>query len=209
MNPNKFFSMLKAWKKLPAYRMEPRIDAMVAYYFPELFRDALKIEVSAVIPELPLRLGTIYPTCKNQPNRSFKVDFFVLGKDGQNFLVEMKSDSGSISVKQCDYLKKTREIGMKALIGGICQITAVSSFTKKYKELKSNLKRIGLINDNFEYIGKRDDVTILFIQPGVKNPCGDSSIKVIDFQKVATVIEKYYQDDFSLELAESLREWSD
>jgi len=29
-----YFEMMKDWKKLPAYRAEPRIDSLVGYYLP-------------------------------------------------------------------------------------------------------------------------------------------------------------------------------
>ena len=78
MEWNKYFEMLQDWKLLPAYRAEPRIDSFIGYYLKEILSDKLKDQINGIIPEFPLRLGTINPNIndKNYADRSYKVDFF-------------------------------------------------------------------------------------------------------------------------------------
>ena len=70
----------------------------------EILNDFLDEEIRMIIPELPIRLGTVKPEYndKNFAERSYKVDFFAVGKE-VNYLIEFKSDSNSRREKQDDY----------------------------------------------------------------------------------------------------------
>jgi hypothetical protein len=54
-----YFEMLKDWKMLPAYKVEPRIDSLIGHYLPKIITDFLGVESIGMIPELPIRLATI------------------------------------------------------------------------------------------------------------------------------------------------------
>lgn len=84
MEWSKYFDMIEDWKKLPSYRAEPRMDSLVGFYLDELLSEYLNIKIEKTIPELPLRLGTIHPKYKDTTftDRSYKVDFFLLGTMG-------------------------------------------------------------------------------------------------------------------------------
>jgi len=41
MNWNEYFKMMEDWKRLPAYKAEPRIDSLVGFYLPEIVSDFL------------------------------------------------------------------------------------------------------------------------------------------------------------------------
>jgi hypothetical protein len=55
----------------------------------------LKDDIDEIIPELPIRTGTVKPEFKNTKHseRSYKVDFFAIGNKGVNYLVEFKNDA--------------------------------------------------------------------------------------------------------------------
>ena len=81
MNPQAYFDMLIDWKQLPAYKLEPRIDSLVGYYLPDILNEFLGDKIVGMIPELPLRKGTLYPELEGsrQADLSTKVDFYALG----------------------------------------------------------------------------------------------------------------------------------
>ena len=42
-----YFSMLEDWKRFPAYKMEPRIDSIVAYYLKDFAGEWLRKKIVA------------------------------------------------------------------------------------------------------------------------------------------------------------------
>jgi len=134
MDWKSYFTMLSDWKKLPAYKAEPRIDSLIGYYLKQILADYCHDNIIGIIPELPIRLGTIDSKKYQDTNfadRSYKVDFYLLSSNGTNYLVEFKTDMGSISDKQRWYLNKAKDMGMEALVQGICRIASVSTYKEK------------------------------------------------------------------------------
>lgn len=80
MNWMEYFEILKDWKRLPAYKIEPRIDCIIGYYIPKIISDFLGVKSLGIIPELPIRLGTLIPEHEGTyyADRSYKVDFLVI-----------------------------------------------------------------------------------------------------------------------------------
>ena len=130
MNFHKYFKTLKDWKRLPAYRLEPRIDSFIGFFLPDILGEHLGAGVSGTIPELPIRLGTVDPEKEGtkDADRSNKVDFYVLGKDGIHYFIEVKSDSSSRRDEQDKYLKKSSEYGMQKIVEGIIRISKATSY---------------------------------------------------------------------------------
>jgi hypothetical protein len=207
MNFENYFKQMICWKQLPAYRMEPRIDSWIGYYLPEILEKIHGIKVKAVIPEFPLRKGTLDGGLSSRRNQSTKVDFFVHGHQGENLLIEMKSDSGSGRDVQDQYLLQAQKVGMRGLVEGIRDITAASSFKKKYAFLKEHMMEFDLIDDGYSWKPSNDSVQILYILPNKKKSDGK---QVIDFIEIADVIEQHKDaDEFDVLLAGALRAWSD
>ena len=144
---NEYFDLLEDWKKLPAYKLETRIDSFIGYSLPPVIEHILGLNTVIIIPELPIRLGTVHPkhNDKHFANRSYKVDFYIRTEDKQNIFIEFKSDSRSRREKQDRYLKLASEVKMKAILEGIIQIFKVTSYKYKYIELLKKLQEAGLI----------------------------------------------------------------
>ena len=206
MDFDSLFQTYEKWKRLPAYRLEPRIDVFIAYYMPVSIQRKLGFTVSEVIPELPIRLGTIYPNVTSHPNRSYKVDFYALSEKGDNLFIEVKSDTGSRRKAQDKYLQRSSELGMSEILLGIKKIYSVTSFKKKYDFLQSELKRIGLVDNTFNPSCEIDKIQVIYIQPRLKE--GESNSNVITFNDLANDIEIFNSDPFSIRFAKSLRLWS-
>lgn len=206
MNWNRYFTMLSDWKKLPAYKAEPRIDSFIGYYLPQIVNDYCHENIVGIIPELPLRCATVQPAYEDtgSADRSYKVDFYLLSSDGTNYLVEFKTDSGSRSNAQDFYLGAARTVGMKALVAGICRIAAVSAYKNKYRHLLMKLAEIGLIGNNREFAGRSDRIDIIYIQP--RSTQGD---KCISLDWISNWMRQRYSDnEFEVELASKLEEWA-
>ncbi len=206
MNWKNYFEMLEDWKKLPAYKAEPRIDSLIGYFLPQFIEAYLKIKVAGTIPELPIRLATIKPKHKgtNYADRSYKVDFLIVGTNGINYLVEFKSDSGSRRDKQDIYLEEAKSAGTKSIIEGIFKIASVSAYKTKYNHLLEKLASFGLLN-NGEYSGLNPSFEVLYVQPS--NPKNQKN--VIDFVWISNwLTEKYPVSEFEMEFSKALKIWA-
>lgn len=208
MNWKQYFSMMSDWKKLPAYKAEPRIDSIIGYYLKDILSDFLKVSIVDIIPELPIRLGTVYPEKKiDHPNRSFKVDFYAVDTDGMNYLVEFKTDKNSRRDKQDNYLERAKNVGMKKLVEGIVAISKVTAadYVPKYKHLKNKLLQLGIIDAADQFVGKTDSVKIVYVQP-----LHDSKAEFcIDFIMISEWLRtKYPEQEFEKEISETLHKWT-
>lgn len=207
MNWQKYFETMVDWKKLPAYRAEPRIDSFIGYYLPEIASDFLQEKIIGIIPELPIRLGTVRPELQNKAyaDRSYKVDFYLSSESGIHYLVEFKSDTRSRRDEQDHYLVSASQMGMKAIVDGILRISQVSSYEQKYQHLTDKMRVLGLLNENKDYVGQFNDIKILYVQPIDKEKNGNC----IEFKWIADWLErKSTLDDFESNLILALREWS-
>lgn len=201
--------MMRDWKCLPAYKAEPRIDSFIGFYLPAIMTDFFQDAIVGIIPELPLRLGTIKATPEGAPHsdKSYKVDFFLLGESGQNYFVEFKTDSGSRRDKQDRYLDEARDRGMAAIVNGISRIASVSSYKKKYGHLLSKLKDMGLMDNSGRYIGKSDVIEIVYVQPHCKD--GDTK-RIIDFPWISKwLVDRCGTSEFETALSAALSQWAE
>ncbi|MFC1871018.1 hypothetical protein ACFLYF_01255 [Chloroflexota bacterium] len=207
MDWNRYFALLSDWKKLLAYKAEPRIDSLIGYYLPQIVADYCHENIIGIIPELPLRLGTLKPEHNdtNYADRSYKVDFYLLDSNGTNYLIEFKTDQGSRREKQDRYLNEAKCIKMKALVDGICQIARVSSYKAKYGHLLRKLSEFGLIDNDGNYSGKSEIVEIIYVEP---HSIDDN--KCISFEWISNWMkQKYENSEFELEFAQLLQEWAE
>jgi hypothetical protein len=208
MNWKDYFAMMVDWKKLPAYRAEPRIDSFIGFLLPELATKFLKDKIIGIIPELPMRLGTINPEKykgTNFADRSYKVDFYLLGASGNNYFVELETDSSSISPKQNNYLYLLEKKGMEKIINGIQKIASVSPYIVKYNHLLDKLRDLKLLDSKGNFIGKSDKIIVIRIQPN--NTKGDPHC--IDFKYISHWLKNNNGiEEFEAELSEALLKWS-
>jgi hypothetical protein len=204
--------MAKVQKKLPAYEAETRIDSIAGFALPEILFHERQLKVTLVIPELPLRIGTVQPKKENSKyaNRSYKVDFFVVTTCGKNLLVEFKTDSDSRRGGQDEHLADAKREGAKKVISGILQLRNKSDYKKKYNHLVEKLANAGLVKpvgDEYAPCIENDELEILYIQPRVKK--SDVGLDILDFEAVAKAIEHEFSgDDFMLAAAETFRSWA-
>lgn len=207
---NAIFDNMDRWRNLPAYQLERRADIFFSIYLPEILSYKLGVKVEGIIPEFPVRVGTIDD---NSSNQSFKVDYLIKASD-KIILVELKTDQGSRRDEQDEYLKEAQGKKLAILLDGVLQIYKATKSKKKYEYLLGLLQDLGFIIINeagtFEITQAiaptDDDIQIVYIQPN--NPDPDKQDVVITFQEVSEIIEKH-GDELSLRFSESLLKWAD
>lgn len=206
-----YFSVLRDWKRLPAYRAEPRVDSIVGFALPEVLLHNRNERVTLVIPELPLRIGSVQPQHegKSFSNKSYKVDFFVMTEGGKNYLVEFKTDSGSRREKQDDYLDAARKVGLGAVVEGILKLYQATTYKKKYRYLLTKLEEAGLVsNSKAGYAACIADhgLHVLYVQPHAKDD--DVGRDILDFVAVAEALrERFGGDEFMEAAAQAFLAW--
>ena len=204
MDFDKYFTQLLDWKKLPAYKLETRVDSFIGYYLKDILEKFTNNKIVEIIPEFPLRVGTIYP--KININKSFKVDFLAISENKTHYLIEFKTDSKSRRKKQDNYLDIAKDIKLKKLIDGLKKIYKATSveYTDKYKHLIEKLFKIKIINETIDFIGKNEELDIIYIQPSNIN----DEQNIIDFDFIIKYLKNVdTHNTFEEEFIKVLCEW--
>jgi len=202
---NELFDNLDSWRHLPAYQLERRADIFFSIYLADILFHHFGVVIDGLIPEFPVRVGTIY---ENAGNKSFKIDYLARVKDSNRlFFVELKTDQSSRRDAQDQYLERARQVGFAELLEGLRQIYQATASKKKYMCLLEKLKDYGFIrlgqSGTFEIMPAVYDIEIVYIQPNDTYGLGN----VITFQEVAEIVERH-GDVFSLRFASSLLLWA-
>lgn len=193
---------LNDWKKLPAYKAEPRVDFIVAGALPEIIKNKYNCNISVIIPELPIRIGSIYKDL--DIDKSYKVDFYLHLENRKHLFIEFKTDSGSRRVKQDKYLLASQSVGMKAILDGIIKIYSVTNYKTKYSHLMKKLLTAGLISESnsiYQPTVIQNEIEILYIQPKAEQQ------NEIGFDEVAKLMSES-EDIFYKKFSEILFSWS-
>ena len=216
------FGVLNRWRHFAGYPMEPRVDALVGLFLPEVIErccEASEIHPQ-VIPQFPLK--------KVGSNRSDRADFFTLSKDCRRaFLVELKTDQGSLREEQVRYLNKAKGRPLAGLLCELKEIALASRSRGKYLHLLGALSDLGLVmlpkeledQDRYSNAGvskghikdvkvlvpESCKVEVVFIQP--EPECGneDSLFRHVSFEEFAETIQK--RGKLGGLLASHLRKW--
>lgn len=203
---HKLFDTLDNWRNLPAYQLERRVDIFFAVYLADILEKKFGANIDILIPEFPVRIGSIYPDKKlSNPNLSFKIDYLAVDQVQKTvYLVELKTDDGSRRDKQDWYLRKAKELNIIGLTDGILKIYQATSSKQKYANLLSLLSSLGWVNsDRTLNIASDYNISIVYIQPNKKE--GETSI-VISFDDIIGFLSDK-NDDFTKRFAKSLELW--
>jgi hypothetical protein len=198
--------LLNDWRKLPSYRMEPRVDPFAALYLHGFLQEMLNVPLRAdIIPEFPLRRGTLFGDAVPGANKSKKVDFALLSTDSRLLvLVEFKTDSGSRNDSQDNYLAKASGLTVGACLHGITQISSASKYTEKYAFLAEKLSAWGLALSPEGGHASSATIRPVYLQP---KPGETGEKDVFDFNAFAKFIEQQ-PGDLAATLATYFRQWA-
>ena len=202
---NKLFDRLDDWRNLPSYQFEKRADIFFAIYLPLIFKEHFNETVIDIIPEFPIRVGTINDD--NNLNLSFKADYALFTESKKVYLVELKTDNGSTSKKQNEYYNLTIEKGFEKIINGIIDIYKAINYKDKYEKLLKKLICNGsIILKDLEFISTSKYVfnnEPIFIKP---SKIADDFGYILTFQNIIKIIEKQ-DDEFTKRFVKSLKAW--
>lgn len=216
------FDQMDVWRHLPNYQLERRADLFFSLYLPEVLEAKLGLAFRPdLIPEFPVRIGTIYP--KIETNLSFKIDYLALSASSeQAVFVELKTEGRSRRSKQDRYLAEAQEVGLAALLDGLLRIFKATQAKRKYFRLLQSLGRLGLL----EIPSSMHEIIASDRLQGLNEMCGDVRItcpvkqcKVIYVQPTGTgpdtisfdefqVVVARHPDALSTRFAQSLKEWA-
>ena len=149
------FKLLDDWRHLPKYQLERRADIYFALFLPDVLerhyeKHNIKLD-RKIIPEFPLRLGTLWPNAEyKRPNQSVNVDYVAFSKCRQKVLfVELKTDLGSRNPEQDDNLKQAKDLEFRMFVDGLLTISKpdVTGEARKYIELLKLLSGLDLVDD--------------------------------------------------------------
>jgi len=200
------FDSLDHWRHFPAYQLERRADIFFSLYLDEIFKSYFGENIGGVIPEFPVRKGSIQTN--SESNRSFKIDYLVKLKNRDKvLLVELKTDSGSRRKNQDRYLQEVKSVGFEKILQGVLMIYAATKAKSKYRCLLDELTSLGFLKKLPDHKYATDktqcDIDIVYIQPEKK----EGSMHVISFQDIAEIVARN-SDELSQRFAESLRQWA-
>ena len=192
----KVFEILNDWRQLPNYQLERRADIFFALYLPEIIKRKFGIEITYdnIIPEFPLRKGTLF---LNESNQSVKVDYAIITSSKVIF-IELKTDNNSVNQDQIDYLEKAKEAKFTHLIEGVRLIEEKTKQKKKYKHLLEKL-------DGFD-LSTEKEIGIVYILPQEDELLKKKEIPMITFTEVIEAI-KGNKDELTRHFIESLNKW--
>jgi hypothetical protein len=203
---NEIFDNLDLWRHLPAYQLERRADIFFSIYLPDILYHKFGVNIEGIIPEFPIRLGTIDNNAAT--NQSIKVDYLakVKGKDTIIF-VELKTDQGSLRDRQDWCLERAKQVGFIEILDGVRKIYQATNSKKKYQHLINLLQDMDfIVLDNrgvFQVIQKDYNIQVIYIIPNNPNRIGN----VITFHEISEIIERH-GDELSLRFSKSLIKWA-
>lgn len=207
------FDLLDKWRYFPAYQLERRSDIFFAIYLKTLISQQYMFQIDAIIPEFPVRIGTIYTI---ESNESFKMDYVAVCQEKKKvFLVELKTDISSVRENQIKYFRRAQKINIKGLIDGLIKIYDATSQKNKYQNLLREVERLGWLTQTSDGIVNNDkayEIDILYILPNKKqiehisDLQNDETFKVLTFDDIIRILKPYH-DEVAARFIQSLERW--
>jgi hypothetical protein len=198
-NPiHQLFANLDSRRHLPSYQLERRADVFFSIYLPEYLNQRRGYDVQMVIPDFPIRVGTVRPLTDN--NKSFKIDYFVkVSNPSMVILVKLKTDIRSRRSEQDWYLAEAKKRGVRQFLIGLKKIVAATSPKSQFDYLLRSLECAGLIQfsdkRDFHILDGKHEISPMYIQPNAT-----SSDNVITFAELADFVSEK-SDDLSQRFA--------
>ena len=185
--------------------MERRADVFFAVHLKGLLNKILGVNVVDIIPELPIRIGTIYPDIPI--NKSYKTDYAAFTDDNKVILVELKTDDGSTRDSQYRYYYKSIDVGFPKIMEGLLDIFESTDYKSKYLKLINALKNNGSIKEMDGQLVPTQEYSFypspIFLKPN-KRP--DDEGTVIEFSQIVDCFMNE-KNEFTKRFVDSLSKW--
>ena len=216
--------LLDSWRHLPSYQLERRADVFFGLFLPEVLSCHLRqrdIEIDPrLIPEFPLgQRGT---------KRSDKADYFALSIDRKHaFLIELKTDLGSLRQSQKDYLHRAERRGLNCILHDLRDMAKATNVQarRKYFHLLQTIADLGLMRlppgledkihpgpsrgvyeliESIEIVPDLPSLEVIYVLPCTPK-CSDG-MDIIDFRSFADIVKPC--GEIGARFADSLCMWS-
>ncbi|MBE0536246.1 MAG: hypothetical protein IH624_11310 [Phycisphaerae bacterium] len=220
------FDRMDSWRHLPNYQLERRADLFFSLYLTSALEAKLRIPISPVIiPEFPVRIGTIYPAIPI--DKSCKIDYVCFSADlNTSIFVELKTEGSSRREAQDKYLAAAKKAGFANLLHGLLMIFRATTAKRKYYHLLKTIEQAGFLAipravhkivqsetlvgltsaaEKIAVTRSPQQCMVIYVQPNVP-PDGQSS-DIISFADFGSVVEKS-SDPVSVRFAQSLQQWA-
>jgi hypothetical protein len=123
---HQLFANLDSWRHLPSYQLARRADIIFSVYLPEYLKKKYGYHVQVVIPDFPIRVGTVRPLTDN--NSSFKIDYFVkVSNPSMVILLKFMMERKSKGLEPDWYLAEAKKKGVRQLLIGLEKLVAGST----------------------------------------------------------------------------------
>lgn len=160
MSIEMIFDNLKAWRNLPSYQLERRLDIFLSPHLGSILAEVLSnddFRTAVIIPEFPLSHG-IKGGAGSDRALSDKVDYLAIAGNQVAF-VEFKTDQSSISGHQLDYLQKAWSMSFAEILSSIERQLRKTKAAHKYAFFLNLLADEGVISgwpkkEYDDYLGK-------------------------------------------------------
>lgn len=206
---------------MPSYQLERRADVFFGLFLPEVLSRHLRqrdIEIDPrLIPEFPLGQGGA--------KRSDKADYFALSIDRKHaFLIELKTDLGSLRPSQKDYLNRAERRGLNCVLHDLRDMAKATNVQarRKYFHLLQAIADLGLMRlppgledkihgpgvyeliESIEIVPDFPSLEVIYVLPGT--PKSSDGMDIIYFQSFADVVRPC--GEIGARFADSLCKWS-
>lgn len=216
------FGHLDAWRHLPAYQLERRVDVFFSVYLRGVVEELTGVALEGeIVPELPIKRDLIWSDRPSE--QSVKVDYALFAKDRSKvFFVELKTDDASRRDSQDEYLEAAKRLGFRPIVEGIHSIIKATSAHQKYHHLSAALARLGYLElppdlETYLYPAPRSGLSAKLAQIVVApidspieviyvQPTATSGDRCIDFDRFARYVARF-DDPFSRRFGAHLLRW--
>lgn len=177
---------------------------MTGYYqqlYLTLLEEKFKSRCKLILPEFPLRNGTVND---NNSNRSNKIDYYCLLENEEHYLIQLKMDSSFISSNQINYYKKAKEKTVYEILEGLMKIRDKSRSKDKYDIYMETLIDNKLIVDKNTRVDKNKKFNIVYIVPDKNDKQLNNN--VFKLKELCNILKKS-DNEFLKELGAIVGEW--
>ncbi len=175
------FKLLTWNKRIPKYQFERRIDIFINFFMADILSVKFGGKFEFVVPELPLKL--------EHSNQSTNFDYLYFRHSPQEewWIIELKTDSGSVNMNQFGRYLDARKSGMPHILQDIVRIDRASK-SNKYRDLICRLN---------QFPADRP-VKPLYLVPDKRCLPDHSAVEVVEFRDLLEMKVDRFAEEWEL-----------
>ncbi len=202
---NEIFDRLDEWHNFPAYFLEGRADIFFGIYLPIIIKQKYGSSIDHIIPEFPIKAGSLFNTDLTQSTCPIKINFLAICESEKIvYMISLKTDINSLRPLQYNHLSKTKKHTIKDIVNGILDIQHASMLKKKYNNLLHKLHIVGWLDESLtKNTTGHYDIKVVYIQPIDNN----GQKEIITFENIIEYLS-VKKDFISSRFCKSLSSWA-